>query len=226
MHRERVREEFLANSFNDSTPDHKILEMLLFYSIPRKNTNVIAHDLLDRFGSLSAVFEADITELKKIDGVGENTAIFLKLMVHVTKRYLTEKKITKKSARTTDISNFYEYITLQYFGKTTEFFMMTSFDVKGKLTGTDIIAEGDNSEVKISIRTVIANALRREAAYVVISHNHPKGFAVPSAADAESTGKINEALKSIKVDLMDHIIVTDDDYVSMRQSQAYTHLFK
>lgn len=225
-HRERVKSEFLAHGFNDSTPEHKILEMLLFFGIPRKDTNEIAHDLLNRFGSLAGVFEADVSELKKVDGVGDNAAALLKLMVPVTKRYLSEKKFSKKSDNIVDISNFYEYINLQYFGKTTELFMMTCFDVKGKLTGTDILAEGDNSEVKISIRTVISTALRREAAYAVISHNHPKGFAVPSAEDADATGMINEALKSIKVNLLDHIVVSDDDYVSMRQSRSYNHLFK
>lgn len=225
-HRNRIRAEYIAHGFDDSTPDHKVLEMLLFYCIPRGDTNEIAHDLLERFGSLPGVFEADASELMKVHGVGPKAAFFLNLMVPITRRYLKAKKLKKNISANSDISEIYEYVTLQYFGKTTEEFTLICFDTKGKLSGTEVLASGDDSEVRVSVRMIIAAAIRMKAAFVVLAHNHPGGFALPSATDLEMTQKIGQALKGIKVGLLDHIIVTEDDYVSLRQSKAYSYLFK
>ena len=225
-HRERVRQEFLANGFTDSTPPHKILEMLLFFGKPRGDTNEVAHNLLNEFGSLSAVFEAKPEELMKVDGVGENIAALMKLMPYVMRSYMECKKPNLGSNNAFDFDSIYSYIEKKYIGYTDEVFAITTFNNRGGFLGFDILAEGDNSEVKISIRKVIETVIKRNAAYAIISHNHPGGMAMPSHSDIEMTEKINTTLKSIGVNLIDHVIVVEDDYVSLRQSQAYSYLFK
>ena len=225
-HRERVRKEILANGFSESTPPHKILEMLLYYAIPRKDTNEIAHTLLESFGSVSGVFEAPAEELMKIKGVSENTASLLKLMIPVIRAYSGDKKSNPSLKNGLHFNSVYEFLENRYIGYKNEIFAITSFNHKGVFTGFDILAEGDNSEVKISIRQIIEAVIRRNASYAIISHNHPQGIAMPSSSDIEMTEKINTALKSIKVDLFDHMILTDDDYVSLRQSQSYAYLFE
>lgn len=225
-HRERVRQEFLANGFTDATPPHKILEMLLFFGKPRGDTNVIAHDLLDEFGSLSAVFEANPEDLMKVNGVGENIAALMNLMPYVIRCYSESRKPKLGSANAFDFEKIYEYIEKKYIGYTDETFAISTFNNRGGFLGFDILAEGDNSEVKISIRKVIETVIKRNAAYAIISHNHPGGMAMPSHSDIEMTERINTSLKSIGVNLIDHVIVVEDDYVSLRQSQAYANLFK
>ena len=225
-HRERVRQEFLANGFTDSTPPHKILEMLLFFGKPRGDTNELAHNLLNEFGSLSAVFEAKPEELMKVDGVGENIAALMKLMPCVMRGYMECKKPNLGSSNAFEFESIYSYIENKYIGYTDEVFAISTFNNRGGFLGFDILAEGDNSEVKISIRKVIETVIKRNAAYAIISHNHPGGMAMPSHSDIEMTEHINTTLKSIGVNLIDHIIVVEGDYVSLRQSQAYSYLFK
>ena len=225
-HRERVRQEFLANGFNDATPPHKILEMLLFFGKPRGDTNEIAHKLLNEFGSLAAVFEAKPEELMKVDGVGENIVALIKLMPYVVRSYTECRKPNLGSGNAFDFENIYEYIENKYIGFTDEVFAISTFNNRGEFLAFDILAEGDNSEVKISIRKVIETIIKRNASYAIISHNHPGGMAMPSHSDLEMTERINTSLKSIGVNLIDHIIVVEGDYVSLRQSQAYAYLFK
>lgn len=224
-HRERVRKEFLAHGFNDATPPHKILEMLLFFSIPRKDTNETAHRLLDRFGSLTALIEAPAEEIVKVEGAGENTAALLKLMIPVIREY-SKLRSSKGTEQVVDFNTVYQYLESSYIGYTNEVFAITSFNHRGTLAGFDILAEGSNSEVKISIRQIIEALLRRNAAYAIISHNHPGGVALPSPSDIDMTQRIGEALKSIGVPLVDHVILAGNDFVSLRQSQAYSYLFK
>lgn len=224
-HRKRVREEFLANGFSEATPPHKILEMLLFYSIPRADTNETAHLLLKQFGSFDKVIDAPVEELKKVNGVGENTAVLLKLIADVTRLYMKEKTDLgrKKFYSLDEVGDF---LTTRYIGRTKETFAVTSFDNQGSMLGFDIIAEGEVGEVSISLRNLVETAIKRNAAYVILSHNHPGGQAVPSNRDIETTTKICEVLRNINIAVLDHIILCDNDYVSLLISDSYKHLFR
>ena len=222
-HRDRVRKEFLSRGFDQDTPKHKILEMLLFYCIPRKDTNILAHKLLDRFGSFSAIFEADTDELMEIEGIGENAAAFLKLMLPVIRTYATEKR--RKPNKVKSMDEIGDMLMGKYIGLKNEVFSITSFNNKGEVCGFDFLSSGDVASVGITSRMVVETALKRNAVGLVLCHNHPGGVATPSVADLNVTRMINDVLKQININFIDHIIVCDDDYVSLRLSENYTMYF-
>lgn len=224
-HRKRVREAYLADGFSEATPPHKILEMLLFYSIPRADTNETAHLLLNRFGSFEKVVDAPIEELKKVDGVGENSAVLLKLIADATRLYMKEKtKLDRNKCFSLD--DLGEFLTGRYIGRTKETFALTTLDSQGSMLGFDIIAEGEVGEVVVSTRNLVETVIKRNAAYVVLSHNHPGGEAIPSYKDIKTTEIICGVLKNINVAVLDHIILCDNDYVSLAISKSYKHLFR
>ena len=223
-HRKRVREEFLEYGFNDGTPPHKIIEMLLFYSIPRKDTNEIAHKLINEFGSITNVLDAEPHELMKIKGVSYNTAALIKLTNTIARRYRIDKQQTKR--RFNDISEVYSLLVSKYFALKNEVVMLTTLNGKGEIIATDKLAEGDITSVNISTRSIIECIVKRKAIYAVLSHNHPNSTALPSREDIAVTKSINDILKRIGVRLIDHIIVSDDDYISMAQTGSLSSIFE
>ncbi|MBE6808793.1 MAG: hypothetical protein J6J30_00630 [Clostridia bacterium] len=223
-HRKRLRNEFLSQGFNDSTPKHKLLELLMFYSIPRKDTNDIAHLLIEHFGSFARVIDAPIEELQKVNGVGENTALLISLMKPIIRAYVDEKQSGKKSFENMD--EIGKYLSHKYIGFTKEVFSILSLDNKGGLIGFDIIAEGDVGTVNVSTRAVVEAIVKRNSRCIVLAHNHPGGNAIPSKEDIETTATLCEALRNINVAVLDHVIICDDDYVSLSVSQNYRHMFR
>lgn len=222
-HRQRVRTEFLENGFGENTPPHKFLEMLLFYSIPRRDTNALAHKLIEEFGSLAGVLDASAEELMKIPGITENTAVLLKLIVPVARRYQADRKAAKD--RYESIDDICDFLLSKYFGYSKEVFAVTSLSLSGRILGFDILASGEVSAVAFSSRKVIETVLKRNAACVIISHNHPDGPALPSSEDIEVTVALKEALAHVNVKLADHIIISDGDYVSLAHSRGFAEIF-
>ena len=202
-HRERVRKEFLEHGFADDVAPHKLLEMLLFFSIPRKDTNEIAHLLLKEFGSVSGVFEAETTDLMKVNGIGENSAALIKLILPLLRRYQSEKVSLKH--KYSNMDEICDFLIKKYFGYKSEVFMVTSFDNDGYMISCDKIGEGDVSSVGVSVRDVVQVVLKRNAACVVISHNHTSGNALPSSADIEMTKALKITLQQMGVKLLDHV---------------------
>lgn len=223
-HRQRVREEFMANGFNDATPPHKVMEMLLFYSIPREDTNETAHALLDHFGSISAILDATPEELKRINGIGDNSATMLKLIAHICQRYQSDK--FKKGYRHGSMDNLCKFLEKKHFGFTKEFFSVTSLNSRGEIIAFDMISKGDVTSVGITTRSVVEVVIERKAVAAVICHNHPSGNAMPSADDIKMTNRVAKALRHINIPLLDHVIVIDNDYVSLAQSEAFNKLFE
>lgn len=223
-HRERVRKDFLAHGFDETTPLHKVLEMLLFYSIPRKDTNEIAHALKERFGTLENILEAEPQELKKVDGVGDNTVAFFRLLVYITKTYRVRKQLKKDKFNT--MEDITDFLFARYLGYTKETFSVMTFNSRGEMLGFDVINEGDVSSVGVSTREILEVVFKHNAATAMIIHNHPGGSALPSDADVSLTERIATALTHINVPLIDHIILADDDYVSMKQSYCYQYIFE
>ena len=224
-HRRRVRKEFLANGFSDATPPHKIIEMLLFYSIPRKDTNKIAHALLNRFGSISGVVNATPTELMSVDGIGENSIALIKLLIPVFRHYKSSS--VEKGNAPASMNSICDYIMAKYIGFTKEIFAVTSFNAKGEIVGFDTLNSGDVAYVGLSTRNIVEKVLERKATSVVISHNHPTGNALPSPSDVETTKRIAALLATLGITLLDHIIVSneDNDCISMAQTPEYHSIF-
>lgn len=222
-HRRRVKAEFLENGFSENTPPHKFLEMLLFYSIPRRDTNALAHMLLEEFGTLAGVLDAPAEELIKIPGITENTAVLLKLVVPVARKYQSDKQSAKNSYESID--EICEFLLSKYFGFNEEIFSVTSLSLNGRILGFDIISSGETNAVAVSSRKVIETVLKRGASCVIISHNHPGGPALPSGEDIQVTRALKEALSHVNVKLADHVIIADGDYVSLANSRGFEEIF-
>lgn len=214
-HRKRLKERFIKSGLDDFEP-HNVLELVLFYSIPRKDTNPLAHRLINHFGSLSAVFDAKPEELMKVNGVTENTAALLSMIPQVARKYLEDKVDPANS-----IGGFMDvgaYFMPKFVGRTVETIMLASLDNKNRIISCSIVAEGENTRVSISKRKVMEEAMRVGAVKAVLAHNHPRGFAVPSPEDIYLTEEIYALLDSVGVELVDHMIFAEDDFVSMAAS--------
>ena len=222
-HRDRMREEFMKLR-SDSMPDYKILEMLLFYGIPRKDTRTIAKTLLNTFGSISGVLEADVTDLKSVKGMTANAACLIKLVLPLAKKYNDSKSGGKGHLHS--FEEIGEFAVAQFFTVTCERAILICMDRAGKVLGVQVLAEGDFDSAGISVRTIIGHILQTGATSVVLAHNHPSGIALPSPEDICVTRQIVDALKVISVNLVDHIIVSDNDYVSMAQSKEFKEIFE
>lgn len=217
-HRQRLKERFLEQGLDGFT-DIQALELLLFYSIPRQDTNPIAHRLLDHFGSLSQVLDAPVEELMCVDGIKEHSAVLLHLINEMGRCYLTDRAQREKILPT--IEDCARYLQPFFYGRTTEMVYLLCLDAKCKVLSCKKVGEGSVNSAGISVRKVVETALREGASVVVLAHNHPSGIALPSAEDLQTTHRIAAGLRSVEIQLADHIVVADDDYVSMVQSGHY-----
>ncbi len=214
-HRQRVKERFLKSGLDDFS-EVQVLEMLLFYCIPRKDTNPIAHELLNRFGSLSQVLEAPAEELAKVPGMGENSAVFLSLVTQVGRYYLVNR--AQQTTMLTSIEKCGEYLMPFFYGRRNETVFLLCLDAKCKVLGCKMIGEGSVNSAGVPIRRIVETALAANATTVVLAHNHPSGLALPSGEDVQTTRRVAAALSTVEIGLADHIVVAEDDFVSMVQS--------
>ena len=214
-HRQRLKEQFRRNGL-DSFTDVQALELALFYCIPRQDTNPIAHKLIDHFGSLAQVLEAPVEELVKVPGIGENAAVYLKMITELGRYYLVNRS-TQNTILTT-IEQCAEYMVPFFFGRRVETVFLLCLDAKCKVLCCKEVGEGSVNSAGISVRKIVETALGANATTVVLAHNHPSGVAVPSGEDLQTTRRIAMALKAVDIHLADHIVVADDDYVSLAQS--------
>ena len=214
-HRQRLKDRFLRSGLDNFT-DVQVLELALFYCIPRKDTNPIAHALLEHFGSLSQVLEASVEELQKVPGIGENTATYLTMLPQIGRFYLVDRSQREVILTTIDKCN--AYLVPHFFGRSTEVVYMLCLDAKCKVLCCREVGQGSINSAGISIRKIVEVALGTNATTVILAHNHPSGLAVPSAEDVQTTQRIFAALAAVDVHLADHIVVADGDYVSMVQS--------
>ena len=214
-HRKRMKERFMKSGLDDFAP-HNVLEFLLFYSIPRGDTNPIAHRLIDVFGSLSGVFDATPEELMKVSGVGESTAILISMIPQMARKYLEDKADAVNVVG--GCGDIGAYLLPKFVGRTNEALMMVSIDNKNKVISCSVVAEGTVDSAKVSRRKVMEEAMKVKATRVILAHNHPRGVAVPSAEDVAMTREIGRLFSQVGIELVDHIIIADDDYVSMAAS--------
>ena len=210
-HRERMRSRFLQEGA-DGMATHEILEMLLYGTIPRGDTNEIAHHLLDEFGSISNLIEADPHEIAKTAGVGTKSAVFLSLLHELVLRYEREK-IEQKPALTS-ISRSVEYCRALLAFRPTERFYVICLDSRRKILHTSKISEGTVNDAVVSPRMVAEKALRYQATSVLLCHNHPKGSVKPSFDDINLTARLKRMLEPLGVEVVDHIIIGENEYFS------------
>lgn len=214
-HRDRKREQFLRCGA-EPFADHELLELLLFYAIPQKDTNPIAHELMAKFGSLQAVLAASPEELMEVPYIRERAAVLIRLIPSLYQRVLIAGDDTDTILDTQ--ARIGEYFRGIFAAHATEVMYQLCLDGKGKKKGLYKLSEGDLSSVGVNVRQIMENALRSKAVMVVLAHNHPSGVALPSREDKVATRMVGDALEAVGVRLVDHVIVADNDYVSMAES--------
>lgn len=217
-HRDRLKSRFMEHGL-DSFNELNALELLLFYAIPRKDTNVMAHELIDRFGSLSGVFDASLRELTEVPGIGENAALLIKLVPQMMKKCqlsrVNDIRVFRSSA---DLGRF---LVPRFMDERDEVALLLCLDSRKSLICCEILNRGVVNAVDITVRRMVELALKNKAASLVLAHNHPEGIAFPSREDEIFTRKAGEALRLMGIELLDHIIVVGDRYSSMRETGLF-----
>lgn len=216
-HRERKRQQFLAHGL-DAFADHEVLELLLFFAIGRRDTNPIAHALMDHFGSLPAVFSATAEELEQVPGMGPHAAALVALIPAISRRVRFSSGGEPEIL--TSVEAMGRYFLDRFFAERSEVMYQVCLDGKGKVLCCRRLTEGTAGAAEVNVRRIVELALRCNAVGVVLSHNHPSGVALPSREDYYATSQVADALAAIGVRLVDHIIVADQDFVSMAESGA------
>lgn len=217
-HRKRVRDEFLKNGLENFS-DIRALEMLLFYGIPRIDTNPIAHSLIERFGSLYNVLNASVPELMKADlHISESTAILIKAVGEINRKAQIEKE-RKGKIFFNNSSETKQNIRPYFTGLSNERFMMFCLNSKGEQIKATVVSEGVVNTVGVNIRQAVETALYSSASIVVFAHNHPDGECKPSDDDLYLTKRLKEALGTIGIAVQDHIIVTVSEEYSFAENR-------
>ena len=211
-HRKHTKDRFLSEGL-DSFEPHNVLELLLFYSIPQKDTNETAHMLINRFGSLSAVFDAPYDYLLTVPGISEHSATLIKLIPARSRRYAMEKnsKVTKLSS----IEDIGKYLVARYLGVTEETVLLLLLDNKFGLIDCVKVHEGSVNSSAITMRKLIETALFKRASMVVLAHNHPSGVALPSSDDLFTTQQVKRAFDLVEIGMLAHIIVAGDTFTNI-----------
>ena len=211
-HRDRLRQSYLEHGLM-SMNDINALELLLFYAIPRRDTNEIAHRLLDRFGSLDGVFSAPAEALQEVEGIGENAAALLTLIPEIMKKSRVSKAREIRQIRSSDDAGAF---LLPYFlNERDEVVYLLCLDTKRCVICCAEMGRGVVNSVDTGIRRIVEKALKVRASSVIIAHNHPDGIALPSREDEVFTRALYNALETVGIRLEDHIIAAEDDYTSM-----------
>lgn len=214
-HRKRLKNRFLSEGL-DNFEHHNVLELLLFFSIPRIDTNKIAHNLIDNFGSISNVFDAPYEEILKVDGIGENTAILLKMIPEMSRVYLSEQSNFKNLVNTPE--KIGQYLLPKFVGRNEEVVYLVCLDNACNVLSCNLLFEGTVNTANINVRKIAETAIKYNAPNIVLSHNHPKGLALPSNEDLVTTEMVIQSLKPLGINVLDHIIVSRGDFISFAQS--------
>lgn len=211
-HRQRMREEYEKQGL-DHLPYHKVLEMLLHFGIPQRDTNELAHALIDTFGSFSQVFAADIEKLAAVKGMTRNAAVLIHMLPEVNRR-IVEDQMDRTWVLDSD-RLIAEYLRNRYVGRTKETIMLLCLDNSCRLIACDILAEGNESSAQVDIRQLCEVAFRHGCHHVILAHNHPGGVARPSNQDIRLTEQLIGLLQAVDIKLLDHFILTETECESM-----------
>jgi len=217
-HRDRLRQRFLNEGLENFNP-HQVLELLLFYCIPRKDTNELACKLIQKFGSFSAVLEAPVSELKKVDGIGDSAAAFLSMLLEVERYYHAHHD--KNAVFMCDAEAYCDYLSKMLTNKRNEEVYMMCLDSKYQMKSCREVGQGSTNYASVPIRRIVETALADNAVMVVLAHNHPSGLVLPSPEDVHTTHRLAAALSTVDIKLIDHVIVADHDAVSLVQSAMF-----
>lgn len=215
-HRQRMKAEFLARGI-EGWPDHRVLELLLFYAVPQGDVNGLAHELIERFGSLSGVLDASVEELRKVSGVGEHTAVLLRMLPALLGRYQASR--TRLNDIVNSADDAYPWLEPYFFGARNEMVYVLCLDGKRQVLGVRKVAEGSIQIAEMNARRIAEEAMGLRAARIYVAHNHVSNLAIPSQADWLTTDTLRAILAPIGIELVDHLVFVDGDMVSMGESR-------
>jgi len=218
-HRNRLRKRAVENGLN-SFNEHQILELILSFYLPRVDTNPIAHKLIKEFGSLALVLEAETKDLLSVSGMGEKSASFLHLIPEILKSY--KKSKMQRGVIITSPKQAHNYIgeVIKYVPK--EEFYLICLDSKSKVLVTKLLAKGTNSQVGLSLKQITQTAIQASANGVILVHNHPSGNSEPSTEDIILTKKVYLTLSLNNICVMDHLVISKEDYYSFNQKGFFS----
>lgn len=218
-HRERVRTRFIKEGSLDSFQDYEILELLLFYACPRRDTKSLAKSLLEQYQSINNLFNASPKELMEHGGLTENMAVYLSMMSHVARRFFSsyyDKGVVFNNFRTAC-----EFLKKLLGAKNYESIYLLSLDINKKLVGVDKLMDGSVDEVNIPVEPVLEKALLHKAKFVILAHNHPSGLCEPSDEDCIATKVFKSKFDNLGIKMLDHIIICGEKNYSFEKKKLY-----
>ncbi len=221
-HRDSMKKKYIEHGY-EQFREHELVEMLLYYAIARKDTNEIAHNLIKRFGNIHGIFNASYEQIEDVEGVGEHTAVLLKLCGDLVRHFGLKDHKTGTVLKSTD--EIGEYLLPYFWGEQTEVLRMLTLDNCDRVLTVTEISHGLNNASDVNLKIIKHRAALDGATQVVLAHNHPQGFAFPSETDKLATAVICQELKKINVVLRDHLVISDTDFVSMFNTPQLTYLF-
>lgn len=213
-HRNRMKERLFTGGLA-SFSDHEIIELLLFYAIPYRDTNPLAHKLVNQFGGWTQVLDADYEDLLSVPGVTPHVATLLTLAGQTARRYYRD--ITGRVTHLYDTDIVARHVIPWFLGAREERVVLVSLDNKRKHLNTTCIFEGSVNSAQFNVRLAVQQALRDNATQVVLAHNHPNGFAFPSMTDVATTQYVAEVFRPLDIRLIDHLVVAEGDCLCMSQ---------
>lgn len=220
-HRQRLREAFRKSGLEAFAP-HNILELILFYAVPRQDTNELAHTLIKQFKTVSGVLNAPFDELVKVKGLGENGATLLKIIPELMSIYSKELHSDKTLDNAETVCNYFYGC---YFGVRTEQLRVCCLDDKLKIISCNVITDGCVNALALNVRKIVNEVYKNNASLIIIAHNHPNGKAAPSDDDIKTTRQLYNILSGVGITLLDHIIVGQQEALSMKNS-GYFNVFE
>ncbi|MCP5005264.1 MAG: RadC family protein [Planctomycetes bacterium] len=216
-HRKRIKEKY-EKSGMEGWLDYEVLELVLSYAIPRRDTKPIARELLSHFKTLNGVLDADKKELQSINGVAKHSALFLNLLKDISILYM-EKGLQRRDLLSSP-RNVSNYLIAALKGLPNEEFRMLFLDSRNRLIAVEVLKTGTVNRAVVFPRKIVERALYHHAVGVLIAHNHPSGSLEPSREDQGITKAIREALKTVEITLLDHIIIGGNEFFSFREHQV------
>lgn len=221
-HRQRMKERLLAGGLAGFS-DHEILEVALFYALPYRNTNELAHRLVAQFGGWTQALDAAYEDLLTVPGVTPHVATMLVMMGQIAHRY--HRDVTGCVLHLYDTRSLAQHIAPWFLGEKQESVLLVSLDNKRKHLNTTRIFRGSVNSAQFNVREAAKQALRDNATQVVLAHNHPNGFAFPSQTDLDTTRYVAEVFKPLDIRLTEHMVVADGDCICMSQLPGMEDVF-
>ena len=212
-HRQRIKDKYKKSGI-DGWLDYEVLELALSYTVARKDTKPIAKELITRFKTISGVLDADRKELKNVPGISEHTALFFSLLKDVAILYLENGLHNKDLLSSPEV--VYDYFKASLKGCVDEEFKTIFLDNRNQLIAIETLQTGTINKAVVYPRKIVEKALYHHAVGVIIAHNHPAGTLKPSKEDCAVTKVIKDALKTVEISLLDHIIIGGNAYFSFK----------